>query len=99
MVYPPLRVFDLDYFRSVHEAGGLPVLDTEFFQNTEIHEYIKQLDKAGVLFGVRLSVSDIELYEWIEKNAPDFLDTLVFYSVFSEEMENFNIKIVLLGMR
>ncbi len=89
MVYPPVRTFDPDFFRAVHEAGGLPVLDTEFFRDSETREYIEKLGKAEILFGVRISVSNTELYEWIEKNAPDHLDALVFYSIFTEDMEHF----------
>lgn len=89
MAYHPVKVFDINYFKAIHEAGGLPVLDTEFFSHEDSREYIEKLSNAEILFGIRLSVTDSELINWIYKKAPQFLDSLIFYYTFQDELENF----------
>jgi len=42
IVYNPPKVFDMDYFKETYNAGGLPVLDTEFFEYDEIVEIIER---------------------------------------------------------
>ena len=54
MIYNPCKVFSLNFFTAVFQAGGLPVFDTEFMTRQEIMDGIKQLIGADILFGVRL---------------------------------------------
>jgi len=58
IVYNPPKVFDMDYFKETYNAGGLPVLDTEFFEYDEIVEIIERLSNESILFGIRLFVKD-----------------------------------------
>ena len=50
LAYHPPKVFDPDYFNHIHAAGALPILDTEFFANTDIIQMIEQLGQTDVIF-------------------------------------------------
>ncbi|WP_198013926.1 type I polyketide synthase [Desulforegula conservatrix] len=89
MAYPPTRVFDLNFFKSVHEAGGLPVLDTEFFQNDEILQYAEMLGNACILFGVRIPATNSELIKRLYSKRHDYLDALIIYGLYKDELKNY----------
>ena len=59
-------------------AGGLPVLDTEFFANTDIIQMIEQLGRSDLLFGVRLAADNQALRDYLETNSIANLDLIVF---------------------
>ncbi|MGD9733058.1 MAG: nitronate monooxygenase, partial [Desulfamplus sp.] len=70
IVYNPSKVFSLNFFKAVFNAGGLPVFDTEFLSHYEIVEGIKALISADILFGLRLVNPNLELiYDIKELNA------------------------------
>ncbi|MBF0411502.1 MAG: SDR family NAD(P)-dependent oxidoreductase [Desulfamplus sp.] len=77
IVYNPSKVFSLNFFKAVFNAGGLPVFDTEFLSHYEIIEGIKALISADILFGLRLVDPNLELiYDIKELNAAR-LDSIV----------------------
>ena len=67
LAYHPPKVFDPDYFNHIHAAGALPVLDTEFFTNTDIIQMIEQLGQADVLFGLRLAADNQALRDYLQR--------------------------------
>jgi len=78
LAYHPPKVFDVDYFRHLHAAGALPVLDTEFFANTDIIPIIEQLGQTDLLFGLRLDAGNQGLRDYLETNSIANLDLIVF---------------------
>ncbi|HSO18002.1 MAG TPA: polyketide synthase, partial [Desulfosarcina sp.] len=78
LVYQPPKVFDRPYFLSLHEAGALPVLDTEFFTNTDAIQMIEELGRSDLLFGVRLGAANQALREYLENSRIANLDLVVF---------------------
>ena len=78
LVYQPPKVFDIHYFRQIHAAGALPVLDTEFFTNTDIIQMIEQLGQTDLLFGIRIAADNHALQDYLEHNSIANLDLIVF---------------------
>ncbi len=78
LVYHPSKVFDLTYFRSLHTAGALPMLDTEFFTNTDIIQMVETLSQNELIFGLRLAVDNQALRDYLETNSIANLDLIVF---------------------
>ncbi len=89
IVYQPPKVFDPSYFASVHAAGGLPVLDTEFFANTDIIQMIEQLAQSDLLFGVRLAADNQAIREYLENNSIANMDLIVFSYRAAAELSGF----------
>ncbi|MBF0376335.1 MAG: SDR family NAD(P)-dependent oxidoreductase [Desulfamplus sp.] len=77
IIYNPSKLFSLNFFKAVFNAGGLPVFDTEFMSLHEILEGVKALIRADILFGIRLIDPDKFLLAQIEELQPSRLDTLV----------------------
>ncbi|MCP3952854.1 MAG: acyltransferase domain-containing protein, partial [Desulfobacterales bacterium] len=78
MVYNPPLVADTDYFESIHKAGGLSVLDTEFMPHESVRREIDELERRGILFGLRLRLTDAALIETIKARQFQYLDLVVF---------------------
>ena len=77
MVYNPVKVFDITYFQTVFNAGGLPVLDTEFMPRQQTIETVKQLSREALSFGVRLSSHDKDMIAQIKNLEMVNLDALI----------------------
>ncbi len=77
MVYNPTKVFSLSFFTEIFRAGGLPVFDAEFMPEDEIIHGAKQLEKAGVLFGLRVVAPGETLIETLKELQLDQLDVLI----------------------
>ncbi len=77
MVYNPTKVFSLSFFTEIFRAGGLPVFDAEFMPEDEIIHGAKQLEKAGVLFGLRVVSPGDTLIETLKELRLDQLDVLI----------------------
>ncbi len=77
MVLNPVKVFDLNYFRAIHDSGGLGIFDTEFLDNDLILGRIEELAREDILFGIRLSSQDHDLVNKIKKLCPGNLDLIV----------------------
>ncbi len=78
IVYNPPKVFDKNYFIKCHEAGALPVYDTEFISNDEIISVIHILSKEDILFGIRILDSNNLIKDYITDNHIINLDLIVF---------------------
>ena len=77
MVYNPLKVFDVKYFKEISNAGALPVFDTEFLTHDDILQNASLLSKEKFSFGIRLSTHDNELINKIKHQQMSNLDLLV----------------------
>ena len=78
LVYPPSKVFDPAYCQSIHDAGALPMLDTEFFTNTDIIQMVETLGQSKLIFGLRLAADNKALLDYLEANSIANLDLIVF---------------------
>ena len=78
LVYHPSKVFDPAYCQSIHAAGALPMLDTEFFTNTDIIQMIEALGQSKLIFGLRLAADNQALLDYLEANSIANLDLIVF---------------------
>ncbi|MCP3874854.1 MAG: polyketide synthase, partial [Desulfobacteraceae bacterium] len=83
MVYNPVKVFDIKYFKEIFNAGALPVFDTEFLTHEQILQSAKRLSNEDLIFGIRLSFYDIGLIEKIKQQQMMNLDLII--SPFSKE--------------
>ena len=92
MAHAPVRVMDVPYFEAIHEAGGLPVIDAEFFDADPVMECARKLDAKGILFAVRVPVTDTVLMDRIYTEAPDCLDAIVLSYTFADELKGFTPK-------
>ncbi len=77
MVYNPTKIFSLTFFTEIFQAGGLPVFDAEFMPESEILHGAKQLEKAGVLFGLRVVAPSDTLLNTLKELQLDYLDILI----------------------
>ncbi|MBU1696726.1 MAG: nitronate monooxygenase, partial [Proteobacteria bacterium] len=77
MVYNPVKVFDIKYFKDIFNAGALPVFDTEFLTHDEIFQNAALLSKEEFSFGIRLSTHDTELIQKIKHQQMINLDLLI----------------------
>lgn len=77
MVYTPVKVFKIEYFKELHQAGALPVLDSEFLDNREIVERVQQLSREEFSFGLRLCRHDADLINTIKQLNLIHLDALI----------------------
>jgi hypothetical protein len=78
MVYNPVKVFDIKYFKDIFKAGALPVFDTEFLNHDDILQYANQLSEEEELsFGIRLSDHDAGLIEKIKEKQMRNLDLVM----------------------
>ncbi|MFA5905301.1 MAG: beta-ketoacyl synthase N-terminal-like domain-containing protein, partial [Desulfobacula sp.] len=77
MVYNPVKVFDVRYFKEIFTAGALPVLDTEFLTHEEILERALQLAGEPLCFGIRLFSHDRDLIEKIKEKQMINLDLII----------------------
>ena len=78
MVYNPVKVFDVKYFKEIFNAGALPVFDTEFLTHDDILQNAFLLSKEKFSFGIRLSTHDNELIQKIKHQQMINLDLLIF---------------------
>ena len=77
MVYNPTKIFSLTFFTEIFRSGGLPVFDAEFMPESEIIHGAKQLEKAGVLFGLRVVTPSDTLLNTLKELHLDYLDILI----------------------
>ena len=77
LVYHPQGMVDETYFEAVYQAGGLPILDTEFLGTPRAIEAIQALANKTGLFGVRLTGDDVDLATWLETNPVTNLDVVI----------------------
>jgi acyl transferase domain-containing protein/NAD(P)H-dependent flavin oxidoreductase YrpB (nitropropane dioxygenase family)/acyl carrier protein/NAD(P)-dependent dehydrogenase (short-subunit alcohol dehydrogenase family) len=77
MVYNPVKVFDIKYFKDIFNAGALPVFDTEFISHDDILQKALLLSKEKFSFGIRLLRHDIALIEKIKQMQMINLDVLI----------------------
>ena len=78
MVYNPTAAVDTAYFESIHQAGGLPVLDTEFLALDTVVREMETLERQGILFGIRMQLTDNELTAVLQQRHFKHLDLVVF---------------------
>ncbi|MCD4721719.1 MAG: nitronate monooxygenase, partial [Desulfobacula sp.] len=78
MVYNPVKVFDVKYFKEIFNAGALPVFDTEFLSTDDILQGVLLLSREKFSFGIRLSTHDNELIEKIKRQQMINLDLIIF---------------------
>ena len=78
MVYNPVKVFDIKYFKEIFNAGALPVFDTEFLTHNDILQKIKLLSQEKFSFGIRLFTHDNELIDRIKHQQIINLDLIIF---------------------
>ncbi|MBC8440931.1 MAG: acyltransferase domain-containing protein [Deltaproteobacteria bacterium] len=77
MVYNPVKVFDIKYFKDIFNAGALPIFDTEFLTHDDILQNTSLLSKEEFSFGIRLSNQDTELIQKIKHQQMINLDILI----------------------
>ena len=77
MVYNPVKVFDVKYFKEIFNAGALPVFDTECLTHDDILQNVALLSKEKFSFGIRLSTHDNELIQKIKYQQMINLDLLI----------------------
>ncbi|MBP7496330.1 MAG: acyltransferase domain-containing protein, partial [Bacteroidales bacterium] len=92
IVSGPPKVFDISYFDAIYQAGALPLLDTEYFSEKENIENINKIINKGILFGLRMLVTDKNLTEFLEGNNFKNLDLIVFSYKDKEELKGFIFK-------
>ena len=78
IVNSPAKVFDINYFKAVHESGALPLLDTEYFDYEENLKILDELRGEKILFAVKISCGDEKLINIIAQNNIINLDLIVF---------------------
>jgi len=88
IVYNPLKIYSRDYVRSLHDAGALPVIDTEFFQPKEILNILKDLQTQKIIFGLRIMLKNIELIELLNKNNIANIDLIILAYFEKDELNN-----------
>lgn len=89
MVYNPPAAVDTAYFASIHQAGGLPVLDTEFLALDTVVREMEALEKQGILFGIRMQLTDTELIAVLEQRHFRHLDLVVFSCRTAADLDGF----------
>ncbi len=87
IVYNPVKIFQINYFKEIFNSGALPVFDTEFLNSDDIIKKIVLLSKTSLSktsltkknfsFGVRLFDHDIDLIEKIKQLNLINLDILI----------------------
>ena len=78
MVYNPVKVFDVKYFKDIYNAGALPVFDTEFISHDDILQHARLLSREIFSFGIRLSTHDTALIGKIKELQIMNLDLVIF---------------------
>jgi len=89
LVYNPLVSVDTAYFESIHQAGGLPVLDTEFLSLDKVRQEIENLEGRGILFGIRLQVTDTKIISMLQERQFAHLDLVIFGYRQVQELRDF----------
>jgi hypothetical protein len=77
MVYNPVKVFDIKYFKEIFNSGALPVFDTEFLSDNEIIKKALLLSREYLCFGIRLYNHNIDLIKQIKHLQLANLDLLI----------------------
>ena len=77
MVYNPVKVFDIKYFKDIFNAGALPIFDTEFLTHDDIVQNTALLSREAFSFGIRLSIHDAELIRKIKDQQMINLDLII----------------------
>ena len=88
IVNSPAKVFNLNYFKLIYQAGGLPLLDTEYFENDECLDFLNQLKKEKILFGVKIQANNKILLDVLNKNNVINLDLIIFSYGTKNELDN-----------
>ena len=87
IVNSPAKVFDLNYFKAVHDAGGLPLFDTEYFSDEENIKILNQLKDLDILFSARVTARNHKLIQLLNENNITNLDLIVFSYSKTEELD------------
>ncbi|MEN8210707.1 MAG: beta-ketoacyl synthase N-terminal-like domain-containing protein, partial [Thermodesulfobacteriota bacterium] len=77
MVYNPVKVFDIKYFKEIFNSGALPLFDTEFLSDDDIIKKAQLLSREYLCFGIRLYNHNIDLIEQIKNLQMANLDLLI----------------------
>jgi len=89
LVYNPPGSVDTTYFESIHQAGGMPVLDTEFLTLDTVIREMENLEKRGILFGLRMQLTDKELMGRVQQRHFEQLDLVIFSCRQAAELSDF----------
>jgi len=90
MVYNPPGSVDTTYFESIHQAGGLPVLDTEFLTKDTVVREMENLENRGILFGLRMQLTDKELMGLVQQRHFEQLDLVIFSCRQAADLSDFD---------
>jgi len=90
MVYNPVKVFDIKYFKDIFNSGALPLFDTEFLSDDDIIEKALLLSREYFCFGIRLYNHDIDLIEKIRHLQLVNLDLLICPVAHNDETADFS---------
>ncbi|MCP4020628.1 MAG: polyketide synthase, partial [Desulfobacteraceae bacterium] len=77
MIYNPVKVFDVKYFKTIYSSGALPILDTEFLNHGTIIDRAVELSHEELCFGIRLSDHDTGLIDKLKQQSILNLDLLI----------------------
>ncbi len=91
IVNSPTGVYEKEYFKTVFEAGGLPVLDTEFMAVDSVKKAIEELSSESLLFGVRTGISNGEILSYIKENPAVNLNAIILTYFYPEELDNVSV--------
>ncbi len=86
LVGHPALTFDLDYARTVAQAGALPVFDTGFYPDRKAMDIIRTLENEDFPFAVRLSMDRKPLMDAIAHRQPHNLELLIAACAAREEL-------------
>jgi malonyl CoA-acyl carrier protein transacylase/acyl carrier protein len=77
IIYNPIGVYSKDYFTAAAESGALPVFDTEYFAAENSIEHIKELEKSGFIFGVRVNLNNDSVVDFLNTTYVNNLTTVI----------------------
>ncbi|PID78334.1 MAG: polyketide synthase, partial [Deltaproteobacteria bacterium] len=90
LAYNPFGSPDINYFKALFESGCLPVFDTEFIDFEIACELLEELEKSGILYGVRVYSENSELLKFIETNHFKNLDVIIAAYFDKTELKKFS---------
>jgi malonyl CoA-acyl carrier protein transacylase/acyl carrier protein len=90
MVYNPPLAFDMNYFVNIFMAGALPIFETAFYTDKQIIDILKQLSRADLLFGIRLSMHKQGVIQYLRQQDHANLDLIIFSYDDISELNSFS---------
>jgi acyl transferase domain-containing protein/NAD(P)H-dependent flavin oxidoreductase YrpB (nitropropane dioxygenase family)/acyl carrier protein/NAD(P)-dependent dehydrogenase (short-subunit alcohol dehydrogenase family) len=90
LAYNPFGSPGINYFKALFESGCLPVFDTEFIEYELAAEIIEELDKSGILYGVRIFAENFDLFEFIETKKLKNIEAVIVSYFDKTELEDFS---------